>query len=47
VRGSPAAAVGLRAGDTITAVDGVAVDRPAPCRTRWRATARRTACRSR
>jgi S1-C subfamily serine protease len=28
VRGSPAAAAGLRAGDTITAVDGVAVDRP-------------------
>jgi S1-C subfamily serine protease len=28
VRGSPAAAAGLRAGDTITAVDGVALDGP-------------------
>jgi len=28
VRGSPAAAAGLRAGDTITAVGGAAIDRP-------------------
>jgi len=28
VRGSPAAAAGLRAGDTITAVDGVPIDHP-------------------
>ena len=47
VHGSPAAAAGLRAGDTITAVGGAAIDRPDALSDALAGHRRRTGCRSR